>query len=77
MGLRSELTGKNYKKVKRLWSDCSDDIGVFPNLSNIDKSDIEGETGMKLATSISVFGFCIIRQTNTVLDGKKKLLRSP
>ena len=30
MGLKSECTGKNCKKVENMWNDLSDDTGAFP-----------------------------------------------
>ena len=63
VGLRSESTGNNYKKVEKMCSGCSEDTGVFPNINEMERSDIEGSTGIQLVTSLknSVTG-CSVNQ---------------
>ena len=41
MGLKSESTGNNKKKVEKMWNYCSDDTVVFPKLNKIEKNDID------------------------------------
>ena len=56
-----------------MWSDFSQDTGSFPNMNNMERSDIEGATGMQLERSLNSFSSWMISQSNTVLNGKKKL----
>ena len=37
MGLKSESTGENNKKVEKMWNYCSDKTRAFPNLNKMDK----------------------------------------
>ena len=40
MGLKSDSTGKNYKKAEKMWNDFSDDTGSFTKLNNMEKDYI-------------------------------------
>ena len=40
MGLRLESTKKNYKRVKNMWNDFSDNTGAFPKLNNMENNNI-------------------------------------
>ena len=58
-------------------SDCSDDTIEFPKRESTDISDIEGTTGMQLATILNVLSFWTTSKENAVLDVEKKLHWSP
>ena len=73
VGIRSKSTGNSYKIMEKMWSDFSQDTGSFPNMNNMERSDIEGATGMQLERSLNSFSSWMISQSNTVLNGKKKL----
>ena len=77
MGLKSESTGNKYRKIKKMWNDFSDETGDFTNLNQTDKNDIEFASGMQLLTSLNVFSTWMLIQPKKVLDGQKKLRRSP
>ena len=66
MGLKSESTGNNNKKVEKMWNYCSDDTVVFPKLNKMEKNDIDGESGAQLITSINVFSTWMLSQPKTV-----------
>ena len=40
VGLKSDSTGVNYKKVKNKWNYCSDNTVAFHNLNKTEKNDI-------------------------------------
>ena len=73
MGLKSESTGNNYKKVENMWNDFSEDIGAFPELNKMDKNDTEGASGTQMVTSINIFSTWMMSQSKTFLDGQNKL----
>ena len=35
MRFKLESTGKNYKKLEKMWNDCSDETGAFTNLNKM------------------------------------------
>ena len=74
MGLISESTGNNYKKVENMWSDLSDVTRSFTNINKTDRNDTEGETRTQLIISLNVLISWMISQPKTVLDGKKNIL---
>ena len=76
IGLKSESTGKNYKKSENMLKDCSDDTGAFTNLNKMEKDDMEGASGTQLARSLTVFSTWIMSESKPGLDGKNVLSES-
>ena len=72
MGLRSDSTVNKNKKVEKLFSDCSDDTGVFKNIENMQRSDTKGATGTDLVISLNVFISWMRIKSKTALYGKKR-----
>ena len=77
MGLRSESTGKNNKKLENMSSYCSDDTGAFLKIKNMEGINIEGKTGVQLVRSINMFSSWVLSQSNAVLYEQKKLCYIP
>ena len=46
MRIISDSTGNNNNKVANTWSDCYCDDEAFPNLVNMERSDIQGTTNL-------------------------------
>ena len=75
IGLKSESTGKNYKKSEKMWNDCSNNIGAFPKMNKTKKTYTEGATGTQLAIRLIVFSNWMLIESKPGLDGKKSLFR--
>ena len=56
-----------------MWNDCSEDVGAFAKLNNMEKNDIKGVTWTQLVTSLIIFSTWMLCQSNTALDGKKSI----
>ena len=60
-----------------MWNDCSEDVGAFAKLNNMEKNDIKGASEAQLVTSLNVFSAWMMSQQKTVLYGQKELCWSP
>ena len=45
MGLKSESTLNNYKKLEKMWNDFSDDTGAFTELNKMEKMMLRVQVG--------------------------------
>ena len=77
MGFKSDSTGKNYKKVEKMWNSFSDDTGGFTKLNNMDNNDIGGAIGTHLVTSLNIFSTWMLIQSKTVLYGRNRICSGP
>ena len=60
-----------------MWSEYSDYTVVFPNMNNMDRSDIGDTNGMKLVMSINVLNSWMMNKSRKNSDDQKKLLSIP
>ena len=45
-----------------MWNDCSEDVGAFAKLNNMEKNDIKGASEAQLVTSLNVFSAWMMSQ---------------